>query len=624
MATIGRYIIERELGRGAMGVVSLATDPHLGRKVAVKTYTLPDGVAPELAAQFHERFLREARAAASLSHPGLVTVFDAGEDAARRLPFIAMEFVDGCSLKQKLEQEGPCDRAWILRAGAVLAEALGVAHKAGIVHRDIKPANILIREEDGAAKIADFGVAHLKSSELTQTGTAPGSPGYMSPEQIRSDAVDGRSDLFSLAVVLYEALCGKRPFRGDDLVALTYAITHETQVPLARQMKNCPASLDRLFDRALSKDPAKRFQDAASFRDALLAAAQAKDAGTAEGTIVEPIAAPPAAPPAALTTPLGLTVPLPPGSSLPGEAVRRAALSPTVPPRRRFAPWAAGSAALIAAVALAWLGLGRPDMLSALSRAPQRPASASPAPPATGTSAPAGVAPGTTGSSAPGAAQIAASGTPLPRREDILLEVQPVPDRAPKPPPPAPKPVTLPRTQPAVRVTLPEGTAVEVGLEAAISSATSQAGQAITARVLHPVLDGGRVVIPAGSTLHGQVSAVMPAKRGLGAKGGSLCLAFDRLRTADGSDTPISATVTRAGASSGKKTAATVGGGAVGGAVLGKILGGSSRDAGRGSILGAAIGTGVAAGTRGDDVDLAAGEPLTIRLNLPLTRTIRR
>ena len=603
MATIGRYIIERELGRGAMGVVYLASDPHLGRKVAVKTYTLPDGVAADLAAEFHERFLREARAAASLSHPGLVTVYDAGEDAERRRPFIAMEFVSGCTLKQKLEADGRLDAAWVLRAGAVLAEALGVAHRAGIVHRDIKPANILIRDEDGAAKIADFGVAHLKSSELTQTGTAPGSPGYMSPEQITSGEVDGRSDLFSLAVVLYEALCGRRPFKGNDLVALTYSIAHETQVPLARQMKDCPLALDRFFDRALSKDPAKRFADARSFRDGLVEAAQAKPADPSEGTVVEPVQGRAAAVPA-LTTPLARTVPLPPGAPLPGEKARAAALPPVPGPRRsRILPWAAGSAGVAVACAAAWLLLGRPDPLRAVSHpVPKPPPAASPVP---------------------------ESGTPLPRREDILLEVKPVPDPAPKPPAPVARaPVTrapeAPRTPPTMRVTLAEGTALEVTLDAPVSSGTSQVGQLVTARIAQPVLDGGRVVVPAGSTLHGRVSAVLPAKRGLGDKAGSLSLAFDRLRTPDGAESPLSATVTREGASSGGRTAGTIGGGAAGGAVLGKILGRSSKNTVKGSILGAAIGTGVAAGTRGHDVDLAAGDPMTIRLNLPLTRTIRR
>src|SRR5262245_27499903 len=527
MATIGRYIVERELGRGAMGVVYLATDPHLGRKVALKTYTLPDGVAPELASEFHERFLREARAAASLSHPGLVTVFDAGEDADRRLPFIAMEFVDGLSLKQKLDREGPLDPAWVLRAGAVLAEALGVAHRAGIVHRDIKPANILVREEDGAAKIADFGVAHLKSSELTQTGTAPGSPGYMSPEQIQSGEVDGRSDLFSLAVVLYEALSGKRPFRGDDLVALTYAIAHETQVPLSRHLKECTQALDQFFDRALSKDPAKRFKDAREFRTAILEAARTKGE-VAQRTMLEPELG--------ATTPLpGLTVPLPPGAI--GAAVvgpdrpapqRRAgpaaqpgprptagggrpAPGPDSKPRgRRVATLSAAAVAVLAAAGMAvWIGFGRPDLLPARSRAAIPPAAVPDAPPAT-----------------------AASGSPLPRREDILKEVTPVPEpparvvetaRRPAPAPPRPE------TPKAVRVTVPAGTAIEVTLESPIDSGTSFVGDVVTVRVAQPVTSGSRVPIPAGSRIRGIVSEVTPARKGLKDKGGSITLSFDRL-----------------------------------------------------------------------------------------------
>src|SRR3989441_6336432 len=253
-----------------MGVVHLAQDPRLHRQLAVKTYSLPDGVSEELAKEFHERFLREARAAASLSHPGIVTIYDAGEDPARRLPYIAMEFVQGQSLKQRLEKGDRLDPSWVLAFGAVLADALAVAHRAGIVHRDIKPANILIRDADGAVKIADFGVARLKASDLTQSGASLGSPGYMSPEQVRGGALDGRSDLFSLAVVLYEALCGKRPFHGDDLVSLAYSIAHDTQVPLSRQFQDCPAGLDRFFDRALSKDPDKRFPDGTTFRQAFL------------------------------------------------------------------------------------------------------------------------------------------------------------------------------------------------------------------------------------------------------------------------------------------------------------------------------------------------------------------
>src|SRR5439155_21150958 len=143
------------------------------------------------------------------------------------------------------------------------------------------------RDADGAVKIADFGVARLKASDLTQSGASLGSPGYMSPEQVRCAALDGRSDLFSLAVVLYEALCGKRPFHGDDLISLAYSIAHDTQVPLARQLRGCPAGMDRFFDRALSKDPGKRFRDGAAFKRAFLALGRRVTPDPSDETVVD-------------------------------------------------------------------------------------------------------------------------------------------------------------------------------------------------------------------------------------------------------------------------------------------------------------------------------------------------
>ena len=252
-----------------MGVVYLARDPRLDRQVAVKTYSLPEGLDEERLREYHERFLREAQAAASLSHPGIVVIYDAGDDPKLGLPFIAMEYVPGRSLRQLLEKGGRIAPRWALRMGAILSDALRVAHEAGIIHRDIKPANVLLRAPDGAAKIADFGVARLSTSELTSTGASLGSPAYMSPEQIRGGAVDGRSDLFSLATLLYEALCGKRPFTGDDLASLTYSIAHETPIPISRRARNLPPGLDEFFERALAKNPEHRFADGAAFRQAL-------------------------------------------------------------------------------------------------------------------------------------------------------------------------------------------------------------------------------------------------------------------------------------------------------------------------------------------------------------------
>ena len=269
MGRIGRYEIERLLGRGAMGVVFLGHDPHLGRRVALKTYEVPEGLAPEAIEQFEERLIREAHAAAALSHPNIVTVHDAGLDPERGFPYIVMEYVPGPSLKDLLDGRHRLSPDLALRFGDALADALDAAHRAGIVHRDIKPANILVRNTDGVVKITDFGVARLQASELTRTGTLVGSPAYMSPEQIRGAAVDARSDLFSLAVVLYEALTSRRPFPGEDLASVAYAVVHTRPDDVSRQFPGLPRALDAFFERALAKDPADRFPDAAAFRKAL-------------------------------------------------------------------------------------------------------------------------------------------------------------------------------------------------------------------------------------------------------------------------------------------------------------------------------------------------------------------
>jgi serine/threonine protein kinase len=275
MGRIGRYEIESILGKGAMGVVFLARDPQLGRQVALKTYALPEGIDDEVVREFEERLLREAHAAAALSHPNIVTVHDAGIDEDRRFPYIVMEYVPGRSLKEFLDGRHRMAPDLVLRFGEALASALDAAHRAGIVHRDIKPANILVRDSDGLVKVTDFGVARLSESDLTRTGALVGSPAYMSPEQIRGGAVDARSDLFSLAQVLYEALTSKRAFGGEDLASVTYALVHETPAPVRHRIPDLPPGLDPFFERAFAKDPADRFQDAASFRAALQEAARA-------------------------------------------------------------------------------------------------------------------------------------------------------------------------------------------------------------------------------------------------------------------------------------------------------------------------------------------------------------
>jgi len=295
MAKIGRYVIEAEIGRGAMGIVYLASDPRLQRQVAVKTYSLPEGLDRARLKEFQTRFLREAQAAAALSHPGIVVVYDADEDERLGLPFIAMEYVPGRSLRQLLEKGGRIAPRWAFRMGVVLSDALRVAHQAGIVHRDIKPANILLKAPDGAPKIADFGVARLSTSDLTRTSAALGSPAYMSPEQIRGAELDGRSDLFSLAVVLYEAFCGRRPFTGEDLAALAYSIAHDEVEPISRRIDDLPGGLDEFFHHALAKDPARRFADGKAFREALIEVARSSPAASEPVRALVPVAPEPPA-----------------------------------------------------------------------------------------------------------------------------------------------------------------------------------------------------------------------------------------------------------------------------------------------------------------------------------------
>lgn len=255
----GRYEILAELGRGAMGVVYKARDPKINRVVAVKTISLAGQPADE-EQEYRERFYREAEAAGRLSHPGIVTIFDVGEEPETRAPYIVMEFVGGQSLDKLLSAQDrklPLETA--LQLTHELAEALDCAHGQGVVHRDLKPANILLTE-DGRAKIADFGVAKLNLANHTLAGRSLGTPAYMSPEQLNGEAVDGRSDLFSLGVVLYTILTGYRPFQGNSALTVSYKVVNRDPIPATVLDTELPPALDYIISRAMAKDPAQRYQ----------------------------------------------------------------------------------------------------------------------------------------------------------------------------------------------------------------------------------------------------------------------------------------------------------------------------------------------------------------------------
>ncbi|HPS79638.1 MAG TPA: protein kinase [Thermoanaerobaculaceae bacterium] len=266
---LGRYVIGRVLGRGAMGVVYLAQDPVIGRQVALKTLAIP--AEADEASEFQQRFLREAQAAGRLSHPVIVTVHDAGVDQATGLSYMAMEFIEGRSLKDLIKAGHPFTFSEVARIGTALAGGLDYAHSKGVVHRDIKPANIILTGQ-GLVKITDFGVARLESSNLTATGQFIGTPNYMSPEQVTGGAVDGRSDLFSLGVVLFELLTGVRPFVAQSLTEITYKIVHEPSPIPSQARPGLPPAFNPIVLKLLEKDPDKRYargNDVARALDAL-------------------------------------------------------------------------------------------------------------------------------------------------------------------------------------------------------------------------------------------------------------------------------------------------------------------------------------------------------------------
>lgn len=256
---VGRYEIVAEIGRGAMGVVYQARDPKIDRLVAIKTICLI-GRETQDEAEYRERFFMEAKTAGRLSHPGIVTIFDVGEELETREPYIVMEYVAGQSLSKLLNaQNSKLPTGVALRLAQELAEALDYAHSQGVVHRDIKPANILVTR-DGHAKVADFGIARLNVVHMTQPGEILGSPAYMAPEQLSGEGVDARSDLFSVGVILYTMLTGFRPFQGNSATTVCFKVVNREPIPVSALASELPAELDRIVRRAMAKEPTERYQ----------------------------------------------------------------------------------------------------------------------------------------------------------------------------------------------------------------------------------------------------------------------------------------------------------------------------------------------------------------------------
>ena len=383
-AKLGKYDILRELGQGAMGIVYEARDPVIDRRVAIKTLKreqLERSEADEVIA----RFKREAQAAGRLNHPNVVAIYEYGEvsgEEADGTAFIAMEFVQGRELKDAFDSDERIPLSTVGRVMDQLLDALEHAHRNGVTHRDIKPANIILLA-DGTVKVADFGVARIESSNLTQAGTVMGTPSYMSPEQFMGQTVDGRSDLFSAGVVLYQLLTGEKPFTGALTTIMHKVLKEDPPSPSVLNVHVSPR-IDAVVKRAMAKRPEDRFQSAAEFRralDAALSAPVADDDATVvslddgDATVLS------ATPDATLQT---ARMPAPPAvePAPPPAAARTTAgtPSPAEPPvaAKRTPTLIAASVAALLIAGGAWVYLGGGS----------EPAPSTPAPPAAEADAP--------------------------------------------------------------------------------------------------------------------------------------------------------------------------------------------------------------------------------------------
>lgn len=281
---LGKYEIRRELGKGSMGVVYEGFDPLIQRSVAIKVMR-DDELDPSQADELLARLRREAQAAGRLNHPGIVAIYDYGEEASfggTQVAFIAMELVHGRDLKSVLEGGHAVSIGDVMRWMQAILTALEHAHRHGVIHRDMKPANVILLN-DGRLKIADFGVARLESSEMTRVGTVLGTPAYMAPEQLMGMAVDGRADLFSCGVILYQLLTGSKPFTGG-YATIVHKVLHEDPVPPTQLNQALSPAWDAVVRRAMAKQPAERFQTAAEFAAAVNEAA----IGDNEPTVLMP------------------------------------------------------------------------------------------------------------------------------------------------------------------------------------------------------------------------------------------------------------------------------------------------------------------------------------------------
>ncbi len=264
---LGRYQVEKELGKGAMGVVYLGKDPKIGRVVAIKTMSLAQEFEGDELEEAKARFFREAESAGRLNHPNIVTMYDAGDE--HDLAYIAMEFLKGQDLVAYTKADNLLPVPRVLSIVARVADALGYAHTLSVVHRDIKPANVMYDMEGDTVKVTDFGIARITDSSKTKTGMVLGTPSYMSPEQLSGAKISGSSDLFSLGVSLYQLLCGKLPFEGDSMAQLMFRIANEPPANILIIRADVPPCVVTIINKALAKDVTQRYQSGAEMAEAI-------------------------------------------------------------------------------------------------------------------------------------------------------------------------------------------------------------------------------------------------------------------------------------------------------------------------------------------------------------------
>ena len=340
---LGKYEIRTEIGRGGMGAVYRGYDPMLERYVAIKV------LAPHLVweADFVERFLREARAAARLKHPNIVTIYDVGQESGWY--YYVMEYLEGQTLSELIQRRGPLSSEQAISILRPLADALDYAHHEGLVHRDIKPGNILLGKA-GRVTLTDFGIARAaQQARLTATGTILGSPTYMSPEQTKGLSVDSRSDQYSLAVVAYEMMSGRVPFEADSTLSLMYKVVHESPPPIRQAVPGLPAGVEAVLGQALAKEPGDRYRTVSAFIEELGKALSGKKVKARIPPAQKRPAGAAAKPPTVMMKP-GMEAAKQPAAGTPVPKAARAAHPTAKEPTRRRVPtwiWALGGLAVL-------------------------------------------------------------------------------------------------------------------------------------------------------------------------------------------------------------------------------------------------------------------------------------